>query len=49
MEALDRRAGHDYVPMDLYIDPGERREHFASSPVARRLRRFHRHSARRRH
>jgi len=36
-EQSDRRAGHEYVPMDLYIDPQERRAHFSVFAVQRRL------------
>ena len=41
LEERDRRTGHDYVPMDLYVDPGERSEHFAASRILKRLKRTH--------
>jgi hypothetical protein len=41
LEDRDRRTGHDYVPMDLYVDPRERSQHFAASKVLKRLRRTH--------
>jgi hypothetical protein len=40
LEELDRRAGHDYVPMDVYVDPAEREEHFSASAILKRLRRL---------
>jgi hypothetical protein len=48
LEASDRREGHDYVPMDLYIANGDRREHFAAAAILERLHRVRRASARRR-
>ena len=36
-EKLDREADHDYVPMDLYIDPRTMQEHFQESSVRARL------------
>jgi hypothetical protein len=36
LEKLDRQAGHDYVPMDVFVDPTTRTEHFQSSSVRSR-------------
>jgi hypothetical protein len=48
LEELDRRAGHDYLPMDVYVDPVEQRAHFAAAAVVGRLTRMHRISVRHR-
>jgi hypothetical protein len=48
LEEADRRQGHDYVPMDLYVDNGDRREHFAAWAILERLRRVRRFAAKRR-
>ena len=39
LEKLDREAGHDYVPMDLFIDPETMKEHFQASSIRARLKR----------
>jgi len=39
LEKLDRELGHDYVPMDVFIDPQTVKEHFKESSVRARLRR----------
>lgn len=44
LEERDRREGHDYIPMDLYIDRAERHAHFSASVVLARLRRTGRSS-----
>jgi hypothetical protein len=36
LESLDRRAGHQYIPMDVYITPGTMREHFQASSIRSR-------------
>jgi len=36
-EKLDREADHDYVPMDLFIDPRTMQEHFQESAVRARV------------
>jgi hypothetical protein len=41
MEELDREADHDYLPMDVYIDPRTRKEHFQESAVRARWTRIH--------
>lgn len=41
MEGLDREAGHDYLPMDVYIDPRTVKEHFQNSSIRARWRRIH--------
>lgn len=37
LEKLDREAGHDYVPMDVFIDPRTMKEHFQESAIRSRL------------
>jgi hypothetical protein len=41
LEKLDRQAGHEYVPMDLFVAPETRKEHFESSSVSARWSRIH--------
>ena len=41
LEKLDRQAGHDYVPMDLFVDPRTRKEHFQSSSIRARWSKIH--------
>ena len=41
MERLDREAGHDYLPMDVYVDPRTVKEHFQDSSIRARWRRIH--------
>lgn len=36
METLDFRIGHDYVPMDVFVDPGTSRQHFRLAPIRAR-------------
>ena len=36
LEYLDRRAGHEYIPMDVYIDPNTMEEHFHASSIRNR-------------
>jgi len=45
LEKLDRQAGHDYVPMDVFVDPRTRKEHFQSSSVNARWSRIHQGAA----
>lgn len=45
LEMFDRQAGHQYVPMDVYIDPGTINEHFHASAIRRRWARIHRTSS----
>jgi len=40
-EKLDREIGHDYVPMDVFIDPRTMKEHFQESPIRARLKEIH--------
>jgi hypothetical protein len=40
-ERLDREAGHDYLPMDVYVDPRVMEEHFQASSIRARRRRIH--------
>lgn len=41
MEKLDREAGHDYLPMDLFVDPRTRKQHFQESSVRARWTKIH--------
>ncbi|MCG6860216.1 MAG: hypothetical protein LJE70_02875 [Chromatiaceae bacterium] len=41
LEGLDRDAGHDYLPMDVYVDPRTVAEHFQDSSIRARWRRIH--------
>ena len=41
MERLDREAGHDYLPMDAFVDPRTVKEHFQDSSIRARWRRVH--------
>lgn len=36
LEKLDREEGHDYVPMDIFVDPGMMKEHFQYSAIRAR-------------
>lgn len=36
LEKLDRKAGHQYVPMDVYLDTGTINEHFHVSSICDR-------------
>jgi hypothetical protein len=36
LEKLDREAGHDYVPMDIFIDRWTMKEHFQDSSIRAR-------------
>jgi len=36
LEKLDREAGHDYVPMDIFIDPKTIEEHFQATSIRAR-------------
>lgn len=42
LENLDRQAGHQYLPMDVYIEPGTEEEHFHVSSIRRRWTKIHR-------
>ena len=41
LENLDRQAGHQYLPMDVYIDPKTMEEHFQASSIRHRRTKFH--------
>ena len=41
LERLDREAGHDYLPMDVFVDPRTVKEHFQDSSIRDRWRRIH--------
>ena len=45
LEKLDRRAGHQYVPMDVYLDPVTINEHFHVSSICERWSRTHLNNA----
>ena len=45
LENLDRRAGHQYLPMDVYIDPKTEEEHFHASSIRRRWMKIHQTSS----
>jgi hypothetical protein len=36
LEKLDRQAGYEYVPMDVFVDPRAMREHFQDSSIRAR-------------
>ena len=36
LEYQDRRAGHEYIPMDVYIDPNTMEEHFHAASISNR-------------
>ncbi len=38
LEKLDRELDHDYVPMDVFIDPSTMKAHFRDSSIRARLR-----------
>ena len=40
LEYLDHQPGHQYLPMDVYIDPGTMEEHFQTSSIRSRLAKF---------
>ena len=42
---LDRQAGHQYVPMDVYLDPGTINEHFHVSSICDRWSRTQLHTS----
>lgn len=41
LEKLDREAGHEYVPMDVFVDPRTMKEHFQGSSVRARWKDVH--------
>jgi hypothetical protein len=41
LENLDRQAGHQYLPMDVYIDPKTMEEHFQASSIRSRRTKIH--------
>jgi hypothetical protein len=41
VEKLDREMDHDYVPMDVFIDPKTVKEHFQDPPIRARLKEIH--------
>jgi hypothetical protein len=36
LEELDRRAGREYVPMDVFVDPESRNAHFRACVICAR-------------
>jgi hypothetical protein len=49
LERLDRQAGHDYLPMDVYVDTRTVKEHFQDSSIRARWTRIHPGAARHSH
>ena len=45
LENLDRQAGHQYLPMDVYIDSKTMDEHFHASSIRRRWTKTHQSSS----
>ena len=41
LENLDRQAGHEYLPMDVFVDPRTIKEHFQNSSIRARWARIH--------
>jgi hypothetical protein len=41
LENIDRQAGHQYLPMDVYIDSKTMDEHFHASSIHRRWTKIH--------
>lgn len=41
LEKLDYQTGHQYVPMDVYVDPKTIKEHFQVSSIHDRWTRLH--------
>ena len=41
LEESDRQAGHEYLPMDVYVDRGTMQEHFQMSSIRTRWARAH--------
>jgi hypothetical protein len=41
LERLDREAGHDYVPMDVFVDPRMVKEDFQASSLRTRWAKIH--------
>lgn len=41
LEDLDRQEGHEYVPMDVFLDRRTIKEHFQSSSIRARWVRMH--------
>jgi len=41
LEKSDRQAGHDYLPMDVFVDPGAIKEHFQVSSICCRRTEIH--------
>ena len=49
LEQLDRQAGQDYLPMDVYVDTRTVKQHFQDSPIRARWTRVHPDDRRQRH
>jgi hypothetical protein len=41
LENLDREAGREYVPMDVYLDPQTIKKHFQDSAIRARWAKIH--------
>jgi hypothetical protein len=35
-EKPDRQSGHQYIPMDVYVDPKTKKKHFQASSIRKR-------------
>ena len=45
LEELDCELGHEYLPMDVFVDIDTMKEHFQVSPICDRWSRRHRKAA----
>ncbi len=45
LEESDRKAGHEYVPMDVFVDPRTMKQHFQMSSIRARWNEFQRGEA----
>ena len=45
LENLDRQAGHQYLPMDVFVDSKTMDEHFHASSIRRRWTKTHQSSS----
>jgi hypothetical protein len=49
LEQLDRQAGQEYLPMDVYVDTRTVKQHFQDSSIRERWMRIHSGSRRHHH
>jgi hypothetical protein len=45
LEKFDRNCGHQYIPMDIYVDPTTIKEHFRASSIRNRWARKYQHAS----